>query len=199
MSATTAARLFVAVDAPAEVYLELASWARSSVGGPRARVGATPTLRLLDPETMHVTLCFLGSRPVGEIEPIAAALRALDPAPVGELTLGAPLWLPPRRPRALAIELHDDTGGLADLRQDVLRALAEACGFQPERRRYRPHLTVARVGRSGASDPDMTGGRRLAATPSITFAPEALVFYRSLLAPEGARYEALETCALVSR
>ena len=61
---------------------------------------------------MHLTLCFIGSRPVEEIEPIAAALGAPQ-APVGELFLGAPLWLPPRSPRSLALAVHDRRGELA--------------------------------------------------------------------------------------
>lgn len=150
-------------------------------------------MRLLAPELMHVTLCFLGSRPVGEIEPIATALLEISPEGLGELSLGAPLWLPRRRPRALAVELHDDQGGLARLREDVLLALSGACGFVPERRRFRPHLTVARM---GGRDRGPAVGRPLVATPALTFAPEALVLYRSLLAPEGARYEALASLAL---
>ena len=43
---------------------------------------------------------------------------------VGELSLGAPLWLPPRRPRALAVEVRDESGALLALKGDVLNALA---------------------------------------------------------------------------
>ena len=64
-------------------------------------------LRLLDPEALHLTLCFLGSRPVEEIAAIGSTLSACA-AHVGELSVGAPLWLPRTRPRSLAVAIHDD-------------------------------------------------------------------------------------------
>jgi RNA 2',3'-cyclic 3'-phosphodiesterase len=159
----------------------------------RTQAHAGGSLRLLAPDLMHVTLCFLGSRPATEIEPIAAALGELPVEGVGELSLGAPVWLPRRRPRALVVELHDDQGGLQRLRDEVLVALRRACGFESERRGFRPHITVARA---SGRDRGAGGGGALPATPPLTFAPEALVLYRSQLAPEGARYEALATRAL---
>ena len=114
MSRRATARLFVAVDPPAAVCEELAAWARQAAAGldVRARDRAGPALRLLDPDSMHLTLCFLGSRPVEEIERIVSALqRCVEPA--SELFLGAPLWLPPRSPRSLALAVHDRHGELA--------------------------------------------------------------------------------------
>src|SRR5689334_19301668 len=116
MTRGATARLFIAVDPPPDVCEELLAWARAAV----ARVpmqrgrGAGVDMRVLEPEALHVTLCFLGGRPVGEIEVIGSVLSSCV-APVGELALGAPLWLPPRRPRTLAVEVHDRGGGLARL------------------------------------------------------------------------------------
>jgi RNA 2',3'-cyclic 3'-phosphodiesterase len=112
------ARLFVAVDPPPPVAAELAAWTRRVVGGVRAESRAGEALRVLDPDLLHVTLCFLGSRPVGEIDVLLDALHACA-QPSFELSLGAPLWLPTRRPNALAVEVHDHDGHLADLQQRV--------------------------------------------------------------------------------
>ena len=105
MSRGATARLFVAVDPPEAVREALAVWARDAAAGLGCvcAKGRQP-LRLLDPEALHLTLCFLGSRPVAEIEAIGSALSACA-AHTGELSVGAPLWLPPRRPRALAVEI----------------------------------------------------------------------------------------------
>ena len=102
--------------------------------------------RLLGAESMHLTLCFLGNRPTREIEPLGDAVSACARA-VGKLSLGAPLWLPPGRPRVLAVEIRDETGGLRSLKGDVLGALAGVCEAEltPEHRRFRPHVTVARL------------------------------------------------------
>jgi 2'-5' RNA ligase len=149
---------------------------------------------VLDPELLHVTLCFLGSRPVAEIDQLAARLGACD-GPVGELSVGAPLWLPPRHPRALAVELHEEEDKLGRLRASVVAAVeevtSEALGGEERRgakRHFRPHVTVARMGRGQAPSE-----RALPPTPALSFVPTELILYRSWLSPEGASYEAVST------
>ena len=105
--------MFVAADPPALVRERLAGWARGAAAAITSSEPAPP-LRLLDPENLHLTLCFLGSRPVEEITAIGSALSACA-VDVGELSVGAPLWLPPARPRSLAVAIHDEAGELAGL------------------------------------------------------------------------------------
>jgi 2'-5' RNA ligase len=191
MSRGASARLFVAVDPPLGVREELADWARRVAVEAGSRAG----LRVLAATSLHLTLCFLGSRPVGEIDGLATAIGDCDEHAC-ELSVGAPLWLPTRRPRALAVEIHDRDGELARVHEGVNGALSSISGWQPERRRFRPHITLIRVGR-GAFGNGRVGSARahreqpLPATPWLTFVPEAIVLYRSWLAPGGASYEAL--------
>jgi len=147
-------------------------------------------MRVLEARSLHLTLCFLGNRPVTEIDALPGALAACA-EPVGELSVGAPLWLPPRRPRSLAVEIGDRDGRLDRLQRSLVDALAGASGWEPERRRFRAHVTVARVR-------DMIAGAHdlLPATPRLSFTPDVLALYRSRLAPTGAEYEALATCRL---
>ncbi|HEY3829019.1 MAG TPA: 2'-5' RNA ligase family protein [Solirubrobacteraceae bacterium] len=237
MTRGATARLFVALDLSAEVRVQLAGWGRRCAASLRAASPPAPgvreawapgarsagrgrgQLRLLEADTLHVTLCFLGSRPTGEIEALGAALAraCAESAPLGELALGAPLWLPPRRPRALAVELHDDArgslgelhdearGSLGELHETVVRALAEVGDFEldtasarrgagrgPEHR-FRPHITVARM-RAG----DAPRERLLPATPALSFAARSATLYRSWLTPTAADYESLVRCALAA-
>jgi RNA 2',3'-cyclic 3'-phosphodiesterase len=197
MHRSPTARLFVAVDPPADVCLALAAWARSAARAGNHRVHPNTSLRVLDPELLHVTLCFLGNRPVGEMDALAAQLSKCEGA-AGELSLGAPLWLPSRRPRALAVELHDEDGRLARLQAQTVGALQQASDWQAPggasadahastaRRRFHPHVTVARMGR-GATRFE----RFLPPTPLLSFTPSELVLYRSWLSPAGASYEAI--------
>jgi 2'-5' RNA ligase len=192
MTSEGTARLFVAVDLPTGVRRELVRWARGAASSSRASGGR---LRLLEPETLHVTLCFLGEQPVGAIDAIAQAAIGAWTEPVGELSLGAPVWLPTRRPRALAVELHDDPrGGLERLRDAAVRELDAVCALDAQARRFRPHVTVARL-RSG----DDPRERRLPATPQLAFAPVALTLYRSWLGSTAASYEAVASCAMAPR
>jgi len=185
----------VAVDPPLSVREDLVEWARGAAVAARAAGSSRGAVRLLDAESLHLTLCFLGSRPVDEIEALAAALAACAEQPC-ELSVGAPLWLPTRRPHALAVEVHDHEGELALVRQRLSEVLSGASAWRPERRRFRPHITLARV-RRGAGD--RSGHERaLPATPRLSFTAEAIVMYRSWLAPEGASYEELARSALVT-
>lgn len=110
---------------------------------------------------------------------------ALEGLAIGALGIGAPVWLPPRRPRALAVEIRDDAGGLNALHDELRGRLAEAIAWEPERRRFRPHITVARL-RSWAPPPAFADP-----SPPLVFEPASLTLYRSHLEPDGARYEGL--------
>jgi 2'-5' RNA ligase len=184
------ARLFIAIDPPAPVRGELFAWTRAATRAARAQAPERG-VRVLDPELVHLTLCFVGNRPATEIEPLVAALEAFSPPPLEELSTGAPLWLPPRRPRALAVEVHDDGGRLAALRAALAREVLAVCGVELERQRFRPHLTVARL-RQGAAPRE----RRLDPTPALAFTPAEVVLYRSWLSAQGPTYEAMARRAL---
>jgi RNA 2',3'-cyclic 3'-phosphodiesterase len=198
MPGAATARLFLAIDPPAPAREQLAAWARSALGSGQGR-GATRPLRLLHPDLLHLTICFLGARPVADVETIATVLGECA-TPVGELTVGAPLWLPPRRPRALAVEVHDPSEGLARLHDIASAAVAEVTDWESDStpagrgtsagakraRRFRPHITLARM-RDGTAP----SARELPSTPPLAFTPAELVLYRSWLDPQGATYEAL--------
>jgi 2'-5' RNA ligase len=173
-------RLFVALDLPAA--------ARAALGAFRdAEVTAAPEVwRPVRDEALHLTLAFLGHRPEGEVEVIAPVLEGCaGPAP--PLALGPALLLPPRRARVLCAEVDDGSGALASLHAALSGGLADAGVYEPEKRPFRAHATVARL-RSGARSP------RSAATDGpdrISFRGEALTLYRSSLGRGGARYEPL--------
>src|SRR2546430_17261816 len=103
MTRGATARLFVAVDPPASVREELLSWARAALARLplRREQNALPDMRLLEPEALHVTLCFLGGRPVGEIEEIGSVLcgragRRGEGPPGASLVLAPPRAARPR-------------------------------------------------------------------------------------------------------
>ncbi len=176
------ARLFVALDLPAELREGIASW-----GGEEL---ADESLRPVPLESLHVTLAFLGHRPEGEIEPIAAVMRERSgPAPWVELL--DPVQRPPRG-RARLYALPALSPGAEALQGGLAQGLAGAGFYEPEKRPFWPHVTVARV------RPEGRGSRR----PGIVSEPPGklpaalsearicrrVTLYRSELQPSGARY-----------
>jgi 2'-5' RNA ligase len=182
-SRSAQARLFAAIELPASIRGMLVAWAREAaraLGAARAGSG----LRVLDEDSLHLTLSFLGDRPLEEVGELVELLgSACQGTAALELAPGAPVWLPPRRPRALAVEVHDASGALAALQERVEGALGGP-GSREGRRRYRPHVTVARTGAGF-----QPGRRALPVTPAEGFAAGTVCLMRSWLEPEGARYE----------
>jgi RNA 2',3'-cyclic 3'-phosphodiesterase len=179
------ARLFVALELPAAVRADLAAFGHGAAD-------ADDTLRPVSDTALHATLAFLGHRDPDDVPLAATAVRAVpDAAP--SLALGDPLWLAPRRPHVLTVALDDLDGALADLRAQLVDRLAGALDWQPERRAFRPHVTIARVRRGGRPR------RRLPDPPRARFAGEAVTLFRSHLGGGPARYEALERVELTSQ
>ncbi len=170
-------RLFIAAEPPRAVRDQLAQWARGAIG-------RSAEIRRLAVDSLHLTLCFLGEQPPPAIEEVTAVLAGMvEPlAAVEELSIGAPVWLPPRRPRVLAVGVGDPSGGLHALRGALVEALSTTLDWHPARERFRPHITVARM------RPGTTRARELPPTPPLTFTPTAATLFRSNLDPTGASY-----------
>lgn len=176
-------RLFVALELPDLVRDALVEWRPSTRG-----------LRLVDPAALHVTLCFLGTRPEREVPAILDACAAVSGLPPGSLSIDQALWLPPRRPRVLAMRLTDDGARLAAAQAKLSDALSAGGWYTPEARAFLAHVTVARVARDARRAPAVD----LAAPPSLSFVSERVTLYRSRLSSAGARYEALGSVVLGS-
>jgi 2'-5' RNA ligase len=168
-------RLFCALQLPGETIDELTSW----------QALCLPRGRIVPPENLHVTLAFLGSRPAGEVPAITASLRAAAAS-------AGPVELQPVRYRETRgvgmIVLKDVTGAATALADDLAARLERLGAYRSERRPWLSHVTVLRFKERAGLTPEVTNIR------SIHVVRSAL--YRSSLAPDGARYDALETAAL---
>ena len=172
-------RLFAALELPPAVVAALEGWGQAC---------AQPGLRILPPESLHVTLAFLGERPDDEAAAIGEAVVACA-APVPGLRVGGPTWL--GRGSALAVDLEDEAGACARVQACVSAALVEMDAYAPESRAFRPHVTVARV-RKGARV-----RREVPDPPALDpFAGAALTLFQSRLSPRGATYSPLARAAL---
>lgn len=187
MSSAAPARLFIALELDAAPRRALGEWAAEPV----ARLG----LRALAEEQMHVTLAFLGARPSSQVPALAriVAARAAGTSVAG-LALGAPLWLPQRAPRVLAVAIEDGAGAIEALHRQLRAALAsEGLEQRDERSALLPHVSVARGRPRGAAR------EPLPRSPvSADFGASTLTLFRSHTLPSGARYEALACAELAT-
>ena len=168
-------RLFLALRLPEDVLGEIERWQREQLR----------TVRVVPREHLHVTLAFLGHRPVGELEPIVDALRAAA-AEAGEMRLRPSRY---RETRSVGMLVLDDDGGRAALLAGDVQEQLERLGvYRREGRPWLPHVTVARW----RERPRL----RLEPPPVGTFVPSDAAAYLSRLHPGGARYEVLESVAL---
>jgi 2'-5' RNA ligase len=171
------ARLFIALELAGEQRRLLVQWAREAVGPDRG-------MRVVAADNVHLTLAFLGHRSPDEIGPLSDLVESFSGRPAPRLTTGGALWLSPRRPHVLTVEVHHDDV-LDDLHADLWRAL-EDMGHERDHRRFRPHLTVARV-KHGWEAP----GGALPPTPDLGLDVLGVALVRSWLGDGPPRYEAL--------
>lgn len=176
------ARLFVALDLSDELREGVAAWGGEAL--------VDPALRPVAAESLHITLAFLGYRPEKEIAAIAAVVReGAGPAPWVELL--DPVQRP-QRGRARLYALPALSPGAEALQEGLAQGLAEAGFYEPEKRPFWPHVTVARVrpeGR-GSRRPAVVAEppRKLPAGLSEARICRRMTLYRSELQPSGARY-----------
>ncbi len=180
------ARLFVALDLPDEVREGIVAWQREAL--------RDPALRPLAPASLHITLAFLGYQPEKAIDEIAAAALPEGLAAPEIRLLPEPVGRPKgRNPRLFALEA--ESPGAVELQARVSDSLVAAGFYEPEKRPFWPHVTVARVKREkrGAKRPARVGEPPGPLPESFehTFVSIRLRLYRSHLRRQGAEYESL--------
>src|SRR3979409_1993077 len=135
-------RIFIGIDLGSEV---------------RARIervlegveGFAPEARWVRPESLHITLKFIGEQSPEQVDAVAERLRRIE-ASGFEIGIGGYGFFPTAKaPRVFWIGIH--TGPqLAELAGSIDMATAEL-GIPREGRPFSPHLTLARAGAGRSS------------------------------------------------
>jgi 2'-5' RNA ligase len=179
------ARLFVALDLPDDVRAGLVDWQRTAL--------SDPALRPVKPESLHITLVFLGYQAEKDMRKIARTAFATDAAGPAVELVTEPLGVPAKRPRLIALDARSEE--TVALQKGVEQNLVAEGFYEPEKRPFWPHLTVARV------KPEAPGSRKPAQIRNLPhplpehmfrfFRPTRLVLFKSHLRRSGAEYEPL--------
>lgn len=188
-------RLFVALDIEDAIRERIARFVEGVQG-------FAPDARWVKPESLHVTLKFIGEQPEPQVEKINQALSNVSAAPM-QISFRSYGFFPTAtsaRVFWIGIEAGPELASLASGVDDRTSAL----GIAKEDRAYSPHLTLARgPGGSGAPHrhrqdrPNRTFQRlqeKLAGLPAPEFgtmAAREFFLYQSQLSPKGSKYTKL--------
>ncbi len=117
-----------------------AIWPDQAVSERIVREAGKARGRLHHPADIHMTLVFLGQISDAQLRCIEAAADAIRGQPFTLSINGIGYW---HRPRILWAGPSETPEPLSQLVFDLQNGL-KACGFEPERRRYKPHVTLYR-------------------------------------------------------
>jgi 2'-5' RNA ligase len=188
-------RLFVALDIDESIRERIALFAE----GVRR---FAPEARWVKPESLHVTLKFLGEQSDTQLDQINAALETLRASALEIRFRGHGFFPTAKSARVLWIGMDASTQ-LAALATGVDEKMG-GLGIPKEDRAFSPHLTLARgAGASGSPRGRKEDGPnrvfhhlqdKLAALPALEFGTmtaRAFFLFQSQLSPKGSKYTKL--------
>jgi len=200
-SINTTIRTFVALELPGEVKAALSETSHkfSAELGPSARA-----IRWTRPESIHLTLQFLGEVPVRMQHLIKEGIaRGCADQGTIDLSIGGLGVFPDlKRPRVVWVGLNGDDANIQALRslQSSVSHELSKIGFKPDKA-FNPHLTLGRV-REQATDEEVVGISIVVARstdqPIVTcaFRLNEVILMKSDLRPSGSVYTKLVTVLL---
>jgi len=174
-------RVFLAADLSKEV--------RKALGEvQRALRPVSDTARWVAPESIHITLKFLGEVREQGLDEIHEGLAGLSWKPFTVRVHGIGFFPGTRSPRVLWAGMEAPTmEGLAE----QLDTRMERLGFEKERRKFRPHITLARARDTRMDSSLVTAGSQFEEHEFGSFLVDRIFLFKSNLKPTGAVYEKL--------
>jgi 2'-5' RNA ligase len=188
-------RLFIALDIDDAIRTRIARFVEGVSG-------FAPDARWVQPESLHVTLKFIGEQPASAVESIERALSDTHGS-VSEIRFRGYGFFPTAKSARvfwIGLEAGPQLAALAALIDDKIASL----GIPKENRAFSPHLTLAR-GASGSGSPRRSKTDapnrifqrlqdKLAALPAPEFGTvtaREFFLYQSQLSPKGSKYSKL--------
>jgi 2'-5' RNA ligase len=179
-------RAFIAIELPDPVKAAI------SRVQDRMHCGEHPSVKWVSPESVHLTLKFLGN--IGpEIVPDVGRAMSQAAAGLGRIRLelsGVGAFPNLRAPRVVWVGLEGDIPTLRALQRQVENGLANL-GFAPEGRAFSPHLTLGRVRQGAARDDQQRLSQAINSTELdelVAFEAASVSLMRSTLTRAGAVY-----------
>ncbi|KPK25964.1 MAG: hypothetical protein AMK69_13020 [Nitrospira bacterium SG8_3] len=158
-----------------------------------------PTINWVRPESIHLTLKFLGYVAPAMVEQLLTAIEPIRKSQPSIMLEIQDLGVFPhiRCPRILWIGCTGDLPSLLNLVSQIEGAM-EPLGFPLEEKAYHPHLTLARIKHDNAKVGSVLAHSGLLEQPR-NLGPlliDRITLFRSDLSPKGAEYTSLWTVPL---
>jgi RNA 2',3'-cyclic 3'-phosphodiesterase len=190
---TNNVRLFIAAEVPEDV--------QSAIGNviDQLRDYSGSAVRWVKPSGVHVTLKFLGEVQQKKLPAIKMALgeAVMRHAPFTLELDNMGIFGGREGLRVMWVGIAGDVLRLEALVRDVNLALS-VVGFEPERRPFRPHLTLGRVrdevGTRQRAEIEVATGK--IEVPPASWRTSQISLMRSRLTPDGAMYDVVATFPL---
>lgn len=131
-------RSFIAVDCTETEILPRFMEVQGRLKATGARV------KLVEPENIHLTLKFLGEIEDHQVAEVSRFIEGISFVPFTFKVEGVGVFPNLRRPATIWAGITEGVGELVDIFGVVNEGMAKF-GFEKDRRRYSPHLTIARV------------------------------------------------------
>ncbi|MGD0507121.1 MAG: RNA 2',3'-cyclic phosphodiesterase [Terriglobales bacterium] len=195
-------RIFIGIDLDPEVRARISRFLEGVEG-------FAPEARWARPESLHITLKFIGEQTPDQVAAITERLRRVEGSGFEIRSAGYGFFPTAKAPRVFWIGIHAGPQ-LVELASNIDAATAEL-GVPREDRPFSPHLTLARAGggrKSGSPKWRKGDGpntvfamleKRLAAMGELDFGtttPREFILYQSQLSPGGSKYTKLQRFAL---
>ncbi|MDP8298390.1 MAG: RNA 2',3'-cyclic phosphodiesterase [Candidatus Tantalella remota] len=185
-------RTFIAIELPSEAKNELAG-----ITAGFKKSGAD--VKWVRPETVHLTLKFLGSVPEEKLSSISEKINEVAKSISSfDLTLGEvgvfPDW---KRPRVVWVGIDGAKGVLEGIAGRIEDAMA-SLGFGKETRGFKSHLTLGRV-RSPKNKEELEKIARDIEIKPVPVPVFDIILFKSELTREGAIHTPLEKFNLKSK
>jgi 2'-5' RNA ligase len=187
-------RAFIAIELPSRLKLELGKLQT------QLKIERQTWVKWVDPNSIHLTLQFLGNIDIsstGQItKEIEGAACGISPFFLEVKDLGVFPNL--RRVQVVWVGLSGEIDKIVQLQQH-LESNLEHLGFIPEKRRFTPHLTLARLRDQAKPEERQKFGQLIASTgfKSDSFKVDTISLMRSQLTSQGAVYSQLNAVQLI--
>ena len=178
-------RSFLAIELPKTILKKIEE-VQEDLKASRADV------RWVNPEKIHLTLKFFGNIEESQIDPMIESIREIvHQTPSFSLRVrGMGVFPHPRNPRVIWMGLEDGRDVIQPFQRQMEMAFGKI-GFEPEKRRFQPHLTLGRVNSSRGRDELMGGMEKYKEQEFGELEVNRVILFKSDLRPSGPIYTPL--------